>query len=235
MDGTGSLETRRVATSPPWRMLIVSQVRFLRESLAEIFASDGGWIILGMPDDLPGALALCASAGPDVVLLDAAFPHGTRSIRPILDAAPGSRVVALALTETEDNVVAWAEAGAAGYVPNTAGLAELAVMLATIVNGAQACSARVAAGLLRRIAEGGASSDRSARLQSMTTPPPASLTARERQIVGMIGTGMSNKEIARNLSIGVATTKSHVHNLLGKLNIQRRGQAAAWVRENGAS
>ena len=61
--------------------------------------------------------------------------------------------------------------------------------------------------------------------------PP--LTARERQIIGMIGAGLSNKDIARQLNIGLATTKSHVHNLLGKLNIQRRGQAAAWLREYG--
>lgn len=56
------------------------------------------------------------------------------------------------------------------------------------------------------------------------------LTPRELEIVRLIGSGLSNKEIARYLNIGLATTKSHVHNVLGKLNLQRRGQAASWMQ-----
>ena len=56
------------------------------------------------------------------------------------------------------------------------------------------------------------------------------LTGRERQITELISAGLSNKEIARRLNIGLSTTKSHVHNLLGKLNLQGRGQVAAWTR-----
>jgi len=58
-------------------------------------------------------------------------------------------------------------------------------------------------------------------------------TAREIQVLEMIGEGLSNKEIARRLNIGVATTKSHVHNLLGKLGLQRRSQVATWIRGRG--
>ena len=63
----------------------------------------------------------------------------------------------------------------------------------------------------------------------MTSPPM--LTTRETQIAQMIVAGMSNKDIARRLNIGLATAKTHVHHLLGKLNLQRRGQAASWMRE----
>jgi DNA-binding NarL/FixJ family response regulator len=159
-----------------------------------------------------------------VVLLDAAFPDGLRAVGHIRAATPRTRVVALALTETEQNVIAWAEAGIAGYVPSTAAIGDLAATLTAILDGAQNCSARVAAGLLRRIAEGKA---RASLVEASVSP----LTVREQQIIDMIGAGLSNKDIARRLNIGLATTKTHVHNLLSKLNIQRRGQAAVWLRE----
>ncbi|MEO8714664.1 MAG: response regulator transcription factor [Acetobacteraceae bacterium] len=225
MDTNVSARESNSARLAPFGMLIVSQVRFLRESLAETFGRDGGCEVLGVSADLGSALAMCHALGPDVVLLDAAFPDGIDAVGRIRAVSPATRVVALALAETEDSVIAWAEAGVAGYVPSSAALTDLCAMLAGIVDGAQACSARVAAGLLRRIAEGGA--------RIALAPEAPALTPRERQIVDMIGAGMSNKDIARRLNIGVATTKSHVHNLLGKLQIQRRGQAAAWMREHG--
>lgn len=204
-------------------VLIVSQVRFLRESLAEIFGRDGYGTVLGLCADLPTTRALCRSLRPDVVLLDAAFPHGIGAVGQIRAAWQATRVVALGVTETEESVIAWAEAGVSGYVPSTAALSDLSAVLIGIIDGAQACSARVAAGLLRRVARDGA---------RVAHSGPA-LTGRERQIIIMIGAGLSNKDIARQLNIGLATTKSHVHSLLGKLNVQRRGQAAAWLRELG--
>jgi DNA-binding NarL/FixJ family response regulator len=85
----------------------------------------------------------------------------------------------------------------------------------------QACSPRVASGLLRRLGAG--------------SPPaqpsePQQLTRRELEILGLINEGLSNKEIANLLRIGLATTKSHVHNLLAKLGVNRRSQAAHWMR-----
>jgi len=205
-------------------VLIVSHVRFLRESLGEIFGRDLRCTVVGLCADLSTTLSTCAALRPEVVLLDAAFPDGLRAVGHIRTATPRTRVVALALTETEQNVIAWAEAGIAGYVPSTAAISDLAAMLTAILDGAQNCSARVAAGLLRRIAEGKA---RACPVEASVPP----LTVREQQIIDMIGAGLSNKDIARRLNIGLAMTKTHVHNLLSKLNIQRRGQAAVWLRE----
>jgi DNA-binding NarL/FixJ family response regulator len=211
----------------PFGMLIVSHVRFLRESLGEIFGHDTRCTVVGLCADLPTTLATCATLRPEVVLLDAAFPDALSAVGRIRGATPRSQVVALAVTETEQTVIAWAEAGIAGYVPSTAALGDLSAMLTAIVNGAQSCSDRVAAGLLRRIAEG---TRRAVPLEESW--PLSPLTRRERQIIDMIDAGLSNKDIARRLNIGLATTKTHVHNLLGKLNMQRRGQAAVWLREH---
>jgi DNA-binding NarL/FixJ family response regulator len=209
-------------------LIVVSQVRFVRESLGEILDREVGWTTLELCADLDAAQRACRALQPDAVLLDAAFPDGAHAVGDLRAVAPRSRVVAFAVTETEDDVIAWAEAGIAGYVPNTAGLADLAMMLTTIMGGAQLCSPRIAAGLFRWIGERGA-------LAAAPAAKPRSvpaLTAREQQIIAMIGTGMSNKDIARRLNIGVATAKTHVHNLLVKLNMQRRGQAAAWMHEH---
>jgi DNA-binding NarL/FixJ family response regulator len=92
-----------------------------------------------------------------------------------------------------------------------------------ISNGKQACSAHVAAGLFHRIASG-------VTLDHAAPTSPWLLTARELQILNLIDAGLSNKEIARQLVISLGTTKSHVHNLLAKLNVQRRAHAAALMR-----
>jgi DNA-binding NarL/FixJ family response regulator len=208
-------------------VLIVSEVRFLREALAEIIGRNRALSISGLPADLDQALAMIIDRQPDIVLLDAAFPNGADVVRQIRNVSSGARVIVLAVAETEENIIAWAEAGVAGYVPRTASLAEVVTVLQDIVRGEQSCSARVAAGLLRRIG-------RMARSRNTRGHPPSALmlTARERQIVQLIGAGLSNKDIARRLNIGLATTKSHVHNMLEKLELQRRGQVAPWIRQH---
>lgn len=222
MDQDGPPRTTHDTSSGQATLLILSHVRFIREALSDVFARDGSGTVLGQCAELAEAMFLATTLRPDVLLLDAHFPDGLAAVRKIQATAPEIRVVAFAISETEDSIIAWAQAGIAGYVPSTASLSDISAKLALIVDGAQSCEARVAAGLLRRIAQTG-----SVQPKRMVTP----LTARERQIVTMISAGLSNKEIARRLNIGVGTTKSHVHNLLGKLNVQRRTQAARLIRE----
>jgi DNA-binding NarL/FixJ family response regulator len=207
-------------------VVIISEVRLLGEGLAEAFDRDRSLWISGYCADPEEALVKVFELRPDFVLLDAAFRDGLELVGRIGSADSGARVVVLALAETAEGVIAWAEAGAAGYIPRTAGLAEVVPILVGILHGEQTCSAAVVGGLLRRLrnfpplgnGSGGA-------------PTAPMLTGRELQVIDLISVGLSNKEIARRLNIGVATAKSHVHNLLGKLNLQRRSQAAVWVRE----
>src|SRR5262249_52174456 len=135
------------------------------------------------------------------------------------------RVVVIAVEEITEKVVAWGEAGVAGYIPRTASVADIVPLLVEIMRGEQTCSANVAAGLLHRLSNVGTSKTRDQRLTLVPV-----LTTRESEIAQMIAAGMSNKEIARSLNIGLSTAKTHVHHLLGKLNFQRRGQAANWMR-----
>jgi DNA-binding NarL/FixJ family response regulator len=199
----------------------------LREGLAEALVRDSSLSISGLSADIDEALASARDAKPAIVLLDAAFPNGASAIGHIRAIDAEVRVVVFAVAETEENIITWAEAGAAGYIPTTAALCDLVRLLVDIIHGEQNCSGRIASGLMRRVAcAANATRGRySAQLEPM-------LTAREQEIIRLVCAGLSNKEIARELKIEISTTKSHVHNVLGKLNLQRRGQVALWNRDN---
>jgi two-component system, NarL family, nitrate/nitrite response regulator NarL len=195
--------------------LIVSEVRFLRESIVEILQRASGLQVLGESATLAHALLSAVTLRPDIVLLDVAFSGGTKTAARLCAAAPDASVIALAVAETEENVLAWAEAGIAGYVPNTASVSDLALLIAQIGRGEQTCPSHIAGSLLRRIAVSGAGS-------TAVAPSAPPLTPRENEILILVGEGLSNKDIARRLGISLGTTKSHVHNLLGKLSVPRR-------------
>jgi len=208
-------------------VLIVSEVRFLRESLAEVFARFPGIQICGQSATLADGLVAAEALRPAIVLLDVAFPDSLGAVAKISAVAPEAHMVALAIAETAENVVAWAEAGVDGYVPNTASLDELVSLLRQIQRGEQTCSPRVSGSLMRQIAIAGR--DRKPGW------PAAALTRRERQILGLLGEGLSNKDIARRLSISLGTTKSHVHNLFRKLSLQRRVDATRLLGSHSAA
>lgn len=219
------------APGHPLSILILVELRFVRDALADAIERDQAFSRVFVSAALDDALAMIRNRQPDVVLLDAAFPDGISVVHRLKDTEPKIKIVVLAVTETEENIIAWAEAGVEGYVPRTAALADVVALLADITAGRQTCSGAVAAGMLRRIASG--SGLRKARDNLPAAPILTALTARERQIAELIADGLSNKDIARRLNIGIATTKSHVHNLLIKSGLQRRGQLARWVAQEG--
>jgi two-component system, NarL family, nitrate/nitrite response regulator NarL len=164
---------------------------------------------------------------PDIVLLDAAMPEGLIAAADIVGSDPGVKVVAIALDETPHAVLEWAEVGAAGYVPRDASLADLIATIERTSRGELQCSAQVAAGMIRRLwTLAKVAGDRHVSNASVH------LTPREREIMRLIDQGMSNKDIARHLGIGVATAKSHVHHILEKLQVRGRSQAAARLRQS---
>ena len=199
--------------------VLVSAVRFLRESLNVILSGVAEVRVTGEAASLPRALELARATDPEIVLLDAAFPGGQDCARQISAAAPRASIIALGIFETEDDVLSWVEAGVVGYVPNTASVNDLVTLIGQISRGEQACPSNIAGSLLRRLASSKHAPGRAAPL------PP--LTRREHEIFSLVRLGLSNKDIARRLRISLGTTKSHVHNLLSKLNLQRRAEVMA--------
>src|SRR5262249_35072326 len=141
-------------------------------------------------------------------------------------SANAARIVALAAPEAESEVLACAEAGVSSFVPRDASLDELVNAVECVARGGAVCSPRTTAILLHRIATMTRGLDSTRGLER--------LTAREQEIMCLLASGRSNKEIARELGIETTTTKNHVHNILEKLKVRRRGEAAAFWRRSDA-
>ena len=203
-------------------VLIVADIRLYREGLAQAIERQAHLRLAGTAADPDGALQQVRAARPDVVLLDMAMAGSAEAIRTIRELAPEVKVVALSVTETELDVCACAEAGVVGYVARQASLPDLVAALESAARGEALFSPRMAASLLRRVAA-------LAAIQPHD-PGHMHLTPREREIVHLLDEGLANKDIARRLGIEVATVKNHVHNVLEKLHVHRRGEAAARVR-----
>jgi len=204
-------------------VLIVADIRLYREGLAQVVERQTQFRLAGTAADGESAVVIMKAHPPDVVLVDMAMPDGRTLIRAIRDFAPNVKVVALSVAETEGDVCACAEAGIAGYVPRQASLPDFVAALESATRGEALFSPRMAASLLRRVA-------------ALAATQPGGLehirlTPREREIIQLLDEGLANKDIARRLGIEVATVKNHVHNILEKLHVHRRGEAAARVRQ----
>src|SRR6266581_3853657 len=204
------------------RVAIVADTRLYREGLAQVLGRDARVAVVATAARREEALASLSDLQADVVLVDMAMPESLGALRAIVERVPDGRVIAIGVLEDEDDVLSCAEVGAAGYVPREASLDDLVTVIESVARGEAICSPRVTASLLRRVAALAAGNGGGL--------PRAQLTSREREIVGLIDRGLSNKEIARDLGIEVATVKNHVHNILEKLQVHRRGEAAARLR-----
>jgi DNA-binding NarL/FixJ family response regulator len=205
-------------------VLVVSAVRLFRDGLAEILSRQSTIDLVGTSATTEETVEILEHASPSVLLLDVPTTDGPEVIRTIARIANGVKVVVLGIIESETEVIAWAEAGVAGYVSREASGADLAQVIEAVARGETIFSPRIAALLLHRV------SALAARPTFDSPGPMHSLTARERDIIELIDQGLSNKDIANQLYIEVSTVKNHVHNILRKLHVHRRSQAAALVR-----
>jgi DNA-binding NarL/FixJ family response regulator len=151
------------------------------------------------------------------VLIDMAMPDSLATVRELAGLASCGRVVALSVPEHERTVLACAEAGIAAYVLREGSLADLVATVRGAVLGEAAISPRIAASMLRRLAT---------LAHDLAPQPAVVLTAREMEVAALLGDGLSNKQIGARLNIELATVKNHVHNVLEKLHVHRRGEAA---------
>jgi two-component system, NarL family, nitrate/nitrite response regulator NarL len=202
------------------RIFIVGDIRFYREGLARCLAQT--YDVVGTASDNREALQDLSELQPDLVLVDMASLESLSTVRALVEFAEEVKVVAVAVPETAGHVLACAEAGISGYVSREASLGDLVGTIESVATGETVCSPRIVASLFRRVA--------SLAAERAPDSPRATLTAREAEILDLIDQGLSNKEIAGRLFIEVATVKNHVHNILEKLHVHRRAEAAATVR-----
>jgi len=204
------------------RILVISDTLLYREGLTTTLAGQAGLQVFNTSGGLDATTQVQALA-PDVALLDASLPDSFALAREVRRVAPGVRVIGFGVNLAEKGILACAEAGLVGFVGKDGTVAELVTAVEQAMRGEIVCSPHVVARLFDRVAE----------LASAGSPADAAepgLTRREQQIVQLIKEGLSNKEIAAELCIGVATVKRYVHLLLQKFQVQRRSAIAARIR-----
>lgn len=204
--------------------MVVAGIRVYRDSLCQLLRAHPSIAAAESANCIDEALMLIGSVRADAVIVDVAAPAGLEAARRFGDAAPRVPVVGTGVTTSERDVVAAAEAGLAGFVSDDAGLEELVEVVRSATRGELLCSPRVAAILRRRLTA--LASDRG-------RDETARLTAREREIMALVDAGLTNREVARRLSIEISTVKNHLHNVFDKLDVSDRDAALARLHAAG--
>jgi DNA-binding NarL/FixJ family response regulator len=198
------------------RIVILTPVRLFGEGLIGCIDRTEGITVEALVSDF-AALRRAYCAQTDLVLIDVSSGFDPEEVRALVAERPGLTLVALGLREQRDDVIRCGQAGFAAYVPRDASLQTLRDAMLAATAGRLTCSPEIASGLMQAL------------FRSPSAPPigtnDISLTPREGEVLRLIRRGLSNKEIARELVLSVATVKHHVHNILGKLGVAGRGQA----------
>jgi two-component system, NarL family, nitrate/nitrite response regulator NarL len=202
-------------------VVVVADIPLYRQGLAQALNDREGIRVVGTAPSSPEGLESIADLEPDVALVDVATTNGLAAVRSVADVVPSTKIVALALRDSEDEVIAFAEAGACGCVFRSGTLADVESVITSVSRGEALLSPRITASLLSRLSD--LASERA------VTAAEARLTSREAEIAEMLDEGLSNKEIAQRLSIALSTVKNHVHSILEKLQVTRRGEAVARI------
>jgi DNA-binding NarL/FixJ family response regulator len=203
-------------------ILIIDDCTLYRENLAATFVANGA-ATPGVAWDLHSLVAALESAAPSIVLVSIGTRDSLMLMQAALQIRPNVRPIVLGVSEDDEStIVACAEAGIAGYHLRSESLTDLLALIRRVADDEAVCSPRVSAMLLRRLTALAA--------QRQPASEELVLTDREVQILRWLELGLSNRDIAARLCIAVHTVKNHVHNVLTKLGVSTRAEAAARFR-----
>lgn len=204
-------------------IIVLTPVRLLGDGLKACCSRREGITVVAVVTDLASLRETLAAQPVDVVLIDVTQGIDLYDVRAIAAERPGVSLVALGLNEQRQDVIRCGRAGFTGYVARDASADALCKAMSDVMLGRLSCPAEISCGLLRALFH--------SQEESASREPDRALTPRESDVLHLIGRGLSNKEIARELYLSVATVKHHVHNVLDKLKLARRGQAMRKVRD----
>ncbi len=208
----------------PIRVLVADDHAIVRRGICALLATEPDIEVVGEAFDGHEALAKAQALRPDVILMDLVMPgmDGLEATQQITASQPGARVLVLTSFSGDDKIFPAIRAGALGYLLKDSGPDELVQAIKQVHQGESSLHPSVARKLLHEL------SPRTDR-----DPQSELLTDRELQVLRLIAQGQTNRQIAEELSIAEATTRSHVTRILSKLNVDSRTQAALYALREG--
>ena len=205
-------------------IVVIDDHPLFREGVVRTLSAEPDMHVIAEGADAADALRLCCEHLPDVILLDVSMPGGgLKAAADIATACPIVKTIVLTASENEEDVMAAFKAGASGYVLKGVSGTQLAAIVRDVHEGRNYITPVLAASLLR-------DADRRSGPQDARNPLEA-LTPREQQILRELAKGSSNKVIARALSLSEKTVKHHMTNILQKLRVRNRVEAALVARK----
>lgn len=207
----------------PLQIAIIDDHPLFREGVVHTLGAQPDIEVVGEGESAADALRIVAERMPDILLLDVSMPGGgLNAVRQIAAAFPVVKVVMLTVSESEDDVTAALRAGARAYVLKGVASRELARIIRSVAAGEVYVTPSLAASLLYELTGG--------RGPNAAPNPLDGLTERERQILERVAAGDSNKEVGTQLGVSEKTVKHHMTNILQKLQVRNRVEAALMAR-----
>ncbi|MBN1886524.1 MAG: response regulator transcription factor [Thermoflexales bacterium] len=206
------------------RVLVVDDHTIVRKGVCALLAEIEGLEVVGEAADGQAAIAQAETLRPDVILMDLDMPKldGIEATRQIKASQAESRILVMTSFATDDKVLPAIKAGALGYLLKESAPEDLVQAIRQIHRGESSLHPAIARKILQEIAAPG-----------HRPPTPNPLTERETEVLRMVAQGLSNQDIARKLNIGDPTVRSHVSNIMSKLYLENRTQAALYALREG--
>jgi len=208
-------------------LLLVNETRLMGNVIAAALEDEPDIHVLASVTNMEDAMKIVQEMDVDVVLVSTRLPDqgALKLTSSVTELRPSTKVLALGLTEEKQRVLRYVEAGAAGYVLKDDSLEDLIETVRAAQDGKVFVSPQIAAALIERL------SDLAHMFSAIenNVSEVTSLTSREMEVLKLIGDGLTNQQISEQLVIEVGTVKNHVHNILDKLNVSSRGEAAAYL------
>ena len=211
----------------PINILLVNEIQLMGNVIAAALEEEPDIKAVGCVTSMDEALEFVRENHVDVALVSTRLQDqgAIKLTEAITEMAPDTKVLALGLSEEKKRVLRYVEAGAAGYILKEDSLDDLIDNVRAAVDDKVFVSPEIAAAMMERLS---ALAQVFSDIES-SVAEDAGLTDREMEVLELIGEGMTNQQIAEELVIEVGTVKNHVHNILDKLNVGNRGEAAAYL------
>jgi DNA-binding NarL/FixJ family response regulator len=212
------------------KVVVADDQAIVRDGLVTVLDLLPDVQVVGQASDGEEACALVAAREPDVVLMDLRMPvlDGAAATRRIVSEHPSTAVLVLTTFADDASIMGALRAGARGYLTKDAGRAEVAAAVRAVARGQTTLAAEVGDRVISGLTEAASAGEVEAEPADLRYRFPE-LTPREREVLELIGAGLSNAEIAGRLFVSVTTVKTHINSIFSKLSLRDRAQAIALV------